>query len=114
MRLKIWFSICLLFLLVGCDSATKKEAPTVLLSESQMIDVMTDVHIMEAIIGYKKNINQKTAYLKTVGYDTLFAHYGITDSIFKENLRYYNDVKPQSLVSIMDSVEARVGAMSNQ
>lgn len=79
-----------------------------------MIDVMTDVQIMEGIISYKKSTNQKTVYLKTVGFDTLFSHYGITDSIFEENLKYYNDIDPYTLIRIMDSVETRLGRMKNQ
>lgn len=112
-KLTILFGV-LIFLFVSCDSGPKRTAPTILLSESQMVDVMTDVQIMEATISYKKNVNQKTAYLKTTGYDTLFAHYGITDSIFRENVKYYNDVEPQTLVKIMEAVEARIAKMSNQ
>ncbi len=85
-----------------------------LLSEEQMVDVITDVQIMEATISYKRNTNQKTAYLKTIGYDTLFSHYGITDSIFEENMKYYNDVDPYTLIRIMDSVEVRLERMKNQ
>ena len=105
--------ILALFLLVSCSSEKKKQAPTVLLSETQMVDVLTDVQIMEAAIGYKKNINQPTEYLKTIGYDTLFSHYGITDSIFKLNLTYYNEVEPQTLIRILDSVENRFARMKN-
>ena len=104
----------LLFLLVSCDSKPKRTAPTVFLTEPQMVEVMTDVQIMEAIISYKKNVNQRTAYLRDAGYDTLFAHYGITDSIFQENMKYYNDIEPQTLVRIMDSVEVRISRMTNQ
>ena len=105
------FVICLFF---SCSSEKKKQAPAVLLTEPQMVDVMTDVQIMESVIGYKRSSNQKTVYLKTVGYDTLFSHYGITDSIFEENLRYYNDVDPHALIRILDSVEARLGRMKDQ
>ena len=104
------FVICLFF---SCSSEKKKQAPTVLLSETQMVDVLTDVQIMEAAIGYKKNINQPTEYLKTIGYDTLFSHYGITDSIFKANMVYYYDVEPLTLIRVYDSVEARLARMKN-
>ena len=104
------FVICLFF---SCSSEKKKQAPTVLLSETQMVDVLTDVQIMEAAIGYKKNINQPTEYLKTRGYDTIFAHYGITDSIFKANMVYYYDVEPLTLIRVYDSVEARLARMKN-
>lgn len=105
------FVICFFF---ACSSEKKKAAPAVYLIEPQMVDVLTDVQIMEGIISYKKNANQKTEYLRTIGYDTLFAHHGITDSIFKENMTYYNEVEPQALIRIMDSVEARLLKMKNQ
>ena len=104
------FVICIFF---SCSSEKKKQAPSVLLSETQMVDVLTDVQIMEAAIGYKKNINQPTEYLKTIGYDTLFSHYGITDSIFKANMVYYYDVEPLTLIRIYDSVESRLARMKN-
>ena len=109
-------SLFLLFVIcffLSCSGERKKQVPSVFLTESQMVDVMTDVQIMEATISYKKNANQKTEYLKTIGYDTLFAHYGITDSIFKLNVVYYNDAEPQTLIRIMDSVESRLAAMKN-
>ena len=106
----ILFVLCFFF---SCSSEKKKQSPEVLLSEEQMVDVMTDIQIMEATISYKRNTNQKTAYLKTVGYDTIFSHYGITDSIFKENMKYYNDFDPQTLIRVMDSVEVRLGRMRN-
>ena len=113
--MKVKFFLILLFVsfFLSCRNE-KKSAPSVLLSEPQMVDVMTDVQIMEGIISYKKSASQKTAYLKTVGYDTLFSHYGITDSLFQENIKYYNDVEPHTLIRIMDSVEARLGRMKDQ
>ena len=113
MKIKGLFLFLVVFLLVSCDNKPPKAAPTVLLSEAQMIDVMIDVQIMEGIINYKKNVNQKTAYIKTVGYDTLFAHHGITDSIFKLNLDYYSIAEPQALVRIVDSVSTRLARMKN-
>ena len=108
--LLLLFVICFF---LSCNSEKKRIAPSVLLSEEQMVDVMTDVQLMEAAITYKKNLNQQTEYMKTVGYDTLFSHYGITDSIFKLNLTYYNEVEPQTLIRILDSVENRFARMKN-
>ena len=108
--LSILFVIVLFF---SCSSEKKKQVPAVLLSETEMVDVLTDVQIMESAIAYKKNINQPTENLKTIGYDTLFAHYGITDSIFKANMIYYYDVEPLTLIRVFDSVEARLAKMKN-
>ena len=104
------FVICFFF---SCSSEKKKQVPSVFLTEPQMVDVLTDVQIMEATISFKKNANQKTEYLRTIGYDTLFAHHGITDSIFRDNMAYYNEVEPQTLIRIVDSVEARLLKMKN-
>ena len=112
MKKSLLFLFVICFFL-SCSTEKKKQAPTVLLTEPQMIDVMTDVEIMEGIISYKRNANQKTEYLKIVGYDTLFAHYGITDSIFKENISYYYSIEPQTFTNILDSVEMRLSKMKN-
>ena len=112
-KLKYLFIFIVFCLFFSCGNDKKKQAPTVLLSETEMVDVLTDVQLMESAIAYKKNINQPTEYFKTVGYDTVFSHYGITDSIFKENLTYYYDVEPQTLIRIVDSVEARLLKMKN-
>ena len=112
--LKTAISLVLIIVLVSCSNEKKKQVPTVLLSEPQMVDVLMDVQIMEAAIAYKKNMNQMTEYLKTVGYDTLFAHYGINDSIFKLNMTYYYDVEPQTFIRILDSVETRFARMKTQ
>ena len=113
MKIKFFSILFVVVLFFSCDSEKKRSVPTVLLTEPQMVDVLMDVQIMESIISYKKNANQITEYLKTIGYDTLFAHYGITDSIFKENMEYYYTVEPKTLVRIVDSVEARLLKMKN-
>lgn len=108
--LLLLFVICFFF---SCDSEKKRPAPIVLLTEPQMVDVMMDVQIMEATINYKKNANQKTEYLRKSGYDTIFAHYGIADSIFKENMTYYYEAEPQTLLRVLDSVNNRLAKMKN-
>ena len=107
--LLLLFIVCFFF---SCESE-KKNAPTVLLNEKQMVDVMTDVQTMEAMISFKKNASKKTEYLRGAGYDTLFAHYGIADSIFKENMTYYYEVEPQTLLRVLDSVNTRLARMKN-
>ena len=107
---KILVIIVALFFLIGCGNQSEKALPSVLLTESQMVDVMADVQIMESVISYKRSVNGKTAYLRTRGFDTIFAHYGITDSIFKENYDYYLE-DPSVMERIMDSVVARLNVM---
>lgn len=37
-----------------------------------MVEILTDIQIMESAINYKKNTNQATYDLKDKGYDTIF------------------------------------------
>lgn len=95
-----------LLLLISCNgNKSKADAPSVLLTEEQMVDVMIDMQIIEQSINYRKGRSQKVTNLKQRAYDTIFSHYGITDSILIENLNYYNENLPQ-MKSIVDSVNA--------
>lgn len=100
--------------------------PERLLTEQEMIDVMTDVQIIEADINYQKtqehereqNDSAKLApkdFVKMTKnyYTQLFEHYGITDSIFAQNMRYYTE-RPAVLEKIMDSVVQRLTAQSRR
>lgn len=80
--------------------------PTVLLSEQEMVDVMTDVYIIENAINHRRGKGVKITNLKTKGFDAVFTHYGISDSIFAKNVEYYND-NPVVMKRIMDSVNMR-------
>ena len=88
--------------------------PERVLSEREMIDIMTDVQIIEADINYRKSqemeaVSSPNDYreLTRSYYDQLFEHYGITDSIFSQNMRYYTE-RPAQLEKIMDSVFQRL------
>lgn len=99
-----------LLFLVACKNEPERAMPSVLLPENQMVDVMVDVQIMESIINVRKNTNKKTLYLRTRGFDTIFSHHGINDSIFIENFNYYSD-NPATMLRILDSVTARLTKM---
>ena len=85
------------------NKQTKVTAPNVLLSEPQMVEIMTDVYVLENAINHRRGKNISTNNLKTKGYEAIFDHYGITDSVFFENMDYYND-NPVVMKRVMDSV----------
>lgn len=91
---------------LSCDRQ-KNATPEGLLSESQMIDIMTDVQIIEADINSRRAKGMNTDSLSVAFYDQLFEHYGITDSIFSFNLKYYTQ-NLTALENIMDSVTNRL------
>jgi hypothetical protein len=109
--------IILLFLLAtACGRKENGFMPERLLTEQEMVDVLTDVQIIEADINYQKTQEREQNeedsvkiapkdYVKVSReyYDQLFKHYDITDSILLQNIRYYSD-QPEVLERIMDSV----------
>ncbi len=102
----------LFVLVVACGHKDKGFMPERLLSEREMIDIMTDVQIIEADINYRKtqvsgDEPRNFRNLTQLYYDQLFEHYGITDSIFSQNMRYYTE-RPVVLERIMDSVTHRL------
>ena len=111
------FAIIALFfvLAIACGRKDKGFMPERLLSEQEMIAVMTDVQIIEADINQQKSQERDTVMLTAQDfaklsrnyYNQLFEHYGITDSIFAQNMRYYTE-RPAVLERIMDSVLQRL------
>ena len=98
--------LLLLPLLISCnENKSEVKTPAVLLTEEQMVDVMIDVQIIEHSINYRRGRSQDVKNLKQRAYDTIFSYHGITDSIFIENVNYYNENLPQ-MKNIMDSVYA--------
>ena len=98
--------------------------PERLLTEQEMIDLMTDVQIIEADINYQKTQEREhkdsipakpVDYFKLsrLYYDQLFEHHGITDSIFAQNIRYYTE-RPALLETIMDSVTQRLTKVQSE
>ena len=113
--------LSLLFVLaIACGHKDKGFIPERLLSEQEMINIMTDVQIIEADINYQKSQEGEQEPNDTIKiipkdyvkisrdyYAQLFEHYGITNSIFEQNLKYYTE-RPAELEKIMDSVMQRL------
>lgn len=103
-------TLVVLLLLAGlcaCGKKDKVKVPKPLLSEQQMIEVLSDVYVVEAMLNQKKAVGQPVDSLSNAYYGQLFEHYGITDSIFEANMTYYA-YSPDVLERIMDSVVGRL------
>lgn len=103
---KGWFFALLLLIAVSCGHRNTVKKPEVFLEEPQMIDVMTDAYLIEAQLNVMKGEGKEVGELQARYYDQLFEHYGITDSVFEQNLRYYS-YHPDILERVMDSVTNR-------
>lgn len=91
-------------LVLSCTDREKR--PEVFLDEPQMIDVLADAYLIEAQLNLKKTAGVDVTDLQVAYYEQLFEHYGITDSIFEQNMAYYTR-QPAILERVMDSVANR-------
>ena len=99
----------LLLFFSACQKAEKTKAakPAVFLTESQMVELITDVQILEAAINNRRNIGQSTNEIKTLWFNQLFEKHQVTDVVFQENLNYYNE-KPAVMERILEEVLANI------
>lgn len=117
---RLAFLPMLFVLVIACGHKDKGFMPERLLNEQEMIDIMTDVQIIEADINNQKtherdkerndSVKSKPKDFVKISqnyYTQLFEHYGITDSIFAQNIKYYTE-RPDLLETIMDSVTQRL------
>ena len=91
----------------ACENTSKTVKPFRLLTEQEMIAIMYDMQILEADMNYRKSKDKMTDEMPKEYYSQLFEHYGITDSIFDENLHYYTH-DPALMERVMDSVTQRL------
>jgi hypothetical protein len=105
MKRLLFFAFILL--LSSCGDKKQQTLPSPLLTEQEMISILTDVQIIEADLTHRKTNQQDISGMPQQFYDQLFEHYGITDSIFSENLKYYSR-QPATMERLMDSVTMRL------
>lgn len=106
MKRFLFLALLMLLALASCRDKNQVRVPDPLLTEQQMIDLMTDAYLIEAVLNQKKTTGLDVSQLQQTYYDQLFEHYGITDSIFEANMDYYSH-DLATLERIMDSVTTR-------
>lgn len=101
--------LVLILFFTACQSGkkTKLQKPAVFLTETQMVELITDVQLLEAAINNKRNIGQRINELKLLWYNQLFEKHQITDVIFEENMAYYNE-NPALMEQILEEVLANI------
>ena len=98
--------IAALMAFYACGNKGQVKKPEVLLSEQQMVDVLTDSYLIEAELKQRSSVGENVGGIQKAYFQQLFDHYGITDSIFEANMTYYG-YQLETLERIMDSVNAR-------
>ena len=62
--------------------------PDSLIPEPVMVQLLADVHLLEAGLLNSRNRSLKTAGLSDVFYQDLFVKYGISEARYRQNLTY--------------------------
>lgn len=104
-------AVLLTAFLLACNS-NSQETPANVMSQKQMAEVLTDVHLLEA----QKNIQTGTQFQMTSDtvirswYRDVFRHHKTDEKTFRRSLKFYQEQQPAVLKSIYDTVTARLNA----
>lgn len=95
--------LCIMLLLFAC-APKKTKAPSDMLTQSQMSDVLSEMHVADAIVSSTKAGNQDSINQEKVNLRAFILHkYNIGQTQFQESFEYY-----QQNPVLMDSVYAEV------
>lgn len=104
--MRLGLSLLLIMILTSaCERDIKAPKPDILLTENQMVALITDVQLMEAALNHRRNLGQSVNDVKNPWYNQLFEEHQITEKIFKENMSYYNE-QPVVMEQILEKVLA--------
>jgi hypothetical protein len=101
-----------LIMLAGCKSSVEKNIPSGLMKDSiisrtDMINILVDVHLIEAGLQVERNKNVDPAASGELYYKNLFSHYKISKERFKLNLNYYEE-DPENFRKMYEEVEKKL------
>jgi len=110
--------VCLLLIasLSSCYTENKPEIvpPDELMTEEQIVNVLTDLNIAEGIIAVRRQGKSNvTMEFKDSLYQLVFENWGITSAQLNQNLDYYNN-DPKHMERIMDQVLSRLSQEESQ
>jgi len=107
--------ILLLPMLFSCyhENQATIEVPDHLLSEEEMIDVITDVQLADGAITYRRTRRIEQKNFRKSAYEQIFSTYGINAKILNENLNYYNS-NPKQMELIYEKVLAKLSRIEGE
>ena len=102
---------CLVIMIIlGLSCCRKKQVPEGILTQDQMVSVMSELYVAEQKISTLGVKRDSLALIFDVMKDKVFAKAGVTDSVFRKSLNYYMD-HPRDLetvyISLVDSLNLR-------
>jgi hypothetical protein len=102
----------ILFLILFAFSCKNEEKKKGIIEPSKMVEVMTDVHLAEALLKDMKNNGIKADSFANIYYSEIFIKHKITRKQLDENISYYAS-KPLELGKIYDSIIAKISKLED-
>ena len=89
-------------------------APDPFLTEDQLVGVLTDLQLAEAVINYDRlqKITNKRDFKDTI-YNLIFKHYNITAEQLSDNLDYYN-FDPKNMERLYEEVLSNLSTLQSE
>lgn len=103
--------IAIILLLIGATACSEdirhKEAPKNLLTEDEMVEILTELSVLEASYQLKYvQLNKYTKLLKASG-DSLIQAHGVNPKDFERNMDYYG-MKQAEMIKIYERVRSNL------
>jgi len=111
MRTKIFLLISALWLLASCSDSNK--IPKGILSQKQMVDLLVDMHLSEAINGQRFRLDQTTKNFSNDLYFSICKKHDVDPDVFAKSVLYYGK-HPEKYDAIYDQVLNRLNEMEEQ
>lgn len=85
------FNMCslLIVIIVSCSSSNQKTVEFEIIPKQTITKMLFDVHFSDAVINTYNNQDKPNILLSQAHYDSLFAKYGFTDTVFRLNIEHY-------------------------
>ncbi len=111
---KLFYILGIILLLSSCYNTNKSDSviPEILLTKSQLVEILTEVQIIEANFRISKN-RSKASKQKPNYYNKILLEYGITLPQLKANIDYYHN-SPAVMEEIYDLVLANLSKIQSE
>ena len=117
---KVLASLCVLFMLIACESKVNYQKPDNLLSKKQMVDLLFDMHIAAATSNVSNlKLEKNRNYMSLI-----YEKYGIDSTQFAINNLYYTssideyeeifEVLEKRLKILQDSIYEGIDSMGRE
>ena len=112
MKLRIIFTLLIASLLIACSPIPR---PTPFLNERQMVELLTEMHVIEATLQHQQNQGTSFDAMQTYtvsAYTELFERFGLTRESFDANL-FFRTYQSRDIERIQTRVHENLQRMNN-